>query len=151
MAHDKPGSEIAPRAPLNQDRIGWVHRALPDWILTASSSDQATYGRYMMDLAALHLRHAGKAFDDGIKHIGDFALDAIHTLMVKDHPGVARTTLDSVRISVTSVQAWGTLIVPGNTQTQTFTLAELALENLIALPLGNKTVGYENGSAVPPG
>ena len=149
MAHDKPGSEIAPRAPLNQDRIGWVHRALPDWILTASSSDQATYGRYMMDLAALHLRHAGKAFDDGIKHIGDFALDAIHTLMVKDHPGVARTTLDSVRISVTSVQAWGTLIVPGNTQTQTFTLAELALENLIALPLGNKTVGYENGSAVP--
>jgi hypothetical protein len=149
MTQDKPGSEIAPRAPLNQNRIDWVHRALPDWILSASSSDQATYGRYMMDLAALHLRHAGKAFDDGIKHIGDFALDAIHALMVKDHPSVARTTLDGVRISVTSVQVWGTLIVPGNTQTQTFTLAELALENLIALPLGNKTVRYESGSAVP--
>ncbi|MGY2252160.1 dermonecrotic toxin domain-containing protein [Pseudomonas reactans] len=140
--------EVDPFELMNTERVEWVRHALPTWIADALPSDQSAYGRYMMNLAALHLQDAGKTFNEGIKPIHEFALDTLHTLMLTDHPRVARSTLDKLRITVTSVQAWGTLVVPGNTQTQTFTLAELALENLIALPLGNKVVSAENGSVV---
>lgn len=149
VEQEPPSDEVDAFELMNPARVDWVRDALPTWMLKASPSDQSAYGRYMMDLAALHIQDAGKAFDDGIKPIGEFALDAIHTLMARDHPGIARPTLNNVRITVTSQVVWGTLAVPGDTQTQTFTLAELALENLIALPLGNKTVGYQNGNGVP--
>ena len=147
---EPPSDEVDSFELMNPARVDWVRDALPTWMLNALPADQSAYGRYMMDLAALHVQDAGKKFDDGIKPIGEFALDAIHTLMVRDHPGAARSTLSNVRISVTSLVVWGsTLVVPGETQTQTFTLAELALENLVALPLGNKTVSYQNGNGVP--
>lgn len=149
VVQDPVSSEIDPFELMDTTRVDWVRRALPTWIAHALPSDQSAYGRYMMDLAALHLQDAGKAFDDGIKSIDDYALDTIHSFMLRDHPGVARSTLEHLRITVTSIVPWGTLVVPGNTQTQTFTLAELALENLIALPLGNKTVSFENGNGVP--
>ncbi len=43
----------------------------------------------------------------------------------------------------------GTIVLPGKTQTVTLSLSELALQNLIAVPLGNKTVQYTNGDFVP--
>ncbi|ASV35757.1 hypothetical protein CI807_06045 [Pseudomonas sp. NS1(2017)] len=148
-ALEPPSDEVDSFELMDPARVDWVRDALPTWMLKALPSEQTAFGRYMMDLAALHIQDAGKKFNDGIKPIDEFALDAIHTLMVRDHPGVARSTLNNVRINVTSQVVWGTLVVPGDTQTQTFTLAELALENLIALPLGNKTVSSQNGNGVP--
>ncbi|PHX42574.1 hypothetical protein AO284_35960 [Pseudomonas sp. NZIPFR-PS2] len=149
VAQAAPSNTVDLLSLIAPSRLDAVHHALPTWLLDASPTDQSAYGRYSMDVAAQHFEDAGKAFDDGIKSIDEFALDAIHTLMLTEHPEVARATLNNVRITITSVQAWGTLIVPGNTQIQTLTLAQLALENLIALPLGNKTVSYKNGSDVP--
>lgn len=149
VAQAAPSNTVDLLSLIAPSRLDAVHHALPTWLLDASPTDQSAYGRYSMDVAAQHFQDAGKAFDDGIKSIDEFALDAIHTLMLTEHPEVARATLNNVRITITSVQAWGTLIVPGNTQIQTLTLAQLALENLIALPLGNKTVSYKNGSDVP--
>ncbi|MCF6551208.1 hypothetical protein IHV62_27145, partial [Escherichia coli] len=40
-------------------------------------------------------------------------------------------------------------VLPGNTQTRTLSLLELALQNLAGLPLGNKTVSARDGSALP--
>jgi len=148
-ALEPPSDEVDSFELMDPARVDWVRDALPTWMLEALPSDQTAFGRYMMDLAALHIQDAGKKFNDGIKPIDEFALDALHTRMVRDHPGIARSTLNNVRISVTSQVVWGTLVVPGDTQTQTFTLAELALENLIALPLGNKTVSSQNGNGVP--
>ena len=136
-------------AAMGQSRVGWVHDSLPEWLLAASSPDQSAYGRYMMDLATLYVQDQGKTYMDDIPAIADFTRHALRTQIVKDHPEAQNINLDNVQIAVTSVEVWGTFVVPGQTQTQTFTLTELALENLIALPLGNKVVVYRNGTITP--
>lgn len=146
---DSAKKELHAFTQQDQSRLGWARDSLPGWLQQASSPDQSAYGRYMMDLAALNLQENGKTYMDDIPAVGDFARDALRAQMIKDHPEAANVNLENVQIAVTSAVIWGTLAVPGQTQTQTFTLTELALENLIALPLGNKVVIYRNGTVTP--
>ena len=102
-----------------------------------------------MDLAQLREQDAGKTFDEGIASLPEFALQTLREQMIKDHPTAADLNLKDIQISITSLIVLGTFVVPGKTQTVTLSLIELALQNLIAIPLGNKTVQYKNGDPVP--
>jgi len=136
-------------ALLDQSRIGSARRALPAWLLQASETDQSAYGRYMMDLAALSLQSKGKTFMDELPTLTDFTRTALRTALIKDHPQASRLDLDRVTITITSQVVWGTVALPGQMQTLTLSLVELALQNLVALPLGNKTVSYQDASPTP--
>ncbi|OIN47830.1 hypothetical protein BLL37_10985 [Pseudomonas azotoformans] len=129
--------------------LDWFREALPDWLSNASSSDQDAYGRHLKDLAALHSLNEGQAYNDGIAPIEQYALDALKAEMLKDHDDARHLPLDRFDIVVQSPVIWGSFTVPGQTVTTTFNLAQLALQNLIALPLGNKTLRRKNSGAIP--
>ena len=81
--------------------------------------------------------------------IKTFTLDALRAHMLKSHSDVASMKLENVEIVIDSQVVWGTFTAPGMSETKRLGLAELALENLIALPLGNQSVQYKDGTAVP--
>lgn len=134
---------------LPSSRFNKVQGLLTDWLKNASSADLTRYSRHLMDLAQLREQDAGKTFDEGIASLPDFALHTLREQMIKDHPAAANLNLEDVQISITSVIVLGAIVIPGKTQTFTLSLIELALQNLIAVPLGNKTVQYKNGDPVP--
>ncbi len=146
----KEGStEAAQLLRLDQSHMGHIRRALPQWLLQASQADQSAYGRYMIDLANQNARDEGKTFMDGLPTITDFTRQALKALLTRDHPEATGLDPEHIVITVTSQVIWGTVTIPGRTQTETFSLVELALQNLIALPLGNKTVSYKSGRPTP--
>ena len=128
---------------------GWYQTLLPDWLTDASASDQSLYARHLKDLAALNSLNAGKTYEDGIPSIHQFALDQLKTELLKDHPTLQHLKLDKLKIQVKSLVVWGLFTVPGQYETTTFSLAELALQNLIALPTGNKTLLSDVGHSIP--
>lgn len=134
---------------LPTSRFNKVQGLLTGWLNNASSADLTRYSRHLMDLAQLREQDAGKTFDEGIASLPEFALQTLREQMIKDHPAAARLNLEDVQISITSVFVLGAVVIPGKTQTVTLSLIELALQNLIAVPLGNKTVQYKNGDPVP--
>lgn len=123
--------------------------ALPDWLITGSLTDQSLYARYLKDLAALHALNAGKAYDDGIPHIQKYALDSLRTEMLKEHADAANLHLDNVEIRVRSPIVWGSFTLPGKFEDTTFSLAELALQSLISLPIGEKSIRLHNSGTLP--
>lgn len=123
--------------------------ALPSWLTSASTTDLSLYARYLKDLAALHSLNAGKSYDDDIPHIQTYALDRLRAEMLKDHTDAANLRLENIEIQVRSPIVWGSFTLPGKVDTTTFSLADLALQNLIGLPLGDKSVRLRNSSTVP--
>ncbi|MHC8397749.1 dermonecrotic toxin domain-containing protein [Pseudomonas sp. LB3P93] len=134
---------------LPSSRFSKVQGLLTGWLKNASSADLTRYSRHLMDLAQLREQDAGKTFDEGISSLPQFALQTLREQMIKDYPTAADLDLKDIEINITSVVVLGAIVVPGKTQTTTLSLIELALQNLIAVPLGNKTVRYKNGAAVP--
>ena len=135
-------------------RFSQIQRLLPDWMTSAPPSDLTRYSRHLMDLALLREQNAGKSFDEGIPSLPDFTLQALIDQMIKDkkirdQSAATALKLNDIEVCITSLVVLGAVIVPGKTQTQTLTLMELALQNLIAAPAGNKTVQYKNGEAAP--
>ncbi|WP_433737883.1 hypothetical protein [Pseudomonas putida] len=126
-----------------------VQQLMPDWLKGASPADLTRYSRHLMDIASLREQDAGKTFLDDIASLPDFALQSLREQMIKDYPAASTLKLEDVEISITSLVVYGTFVVPGKTQTLTLSLVELALQNLIAVPLGNKAVQYKNGDATP--
>lgn len=127
----------------------WFDKKIPDWLLAASTSDQILFAQHMKNLSALSSSHAGKTYLDGIAPIKEFALNALKQQMQADHADAATLDPEKIEIQIRSLVAWGSFIVPGKFETTRFNLVELALQNLIALPLGNKTVRSLTGKVLP--
>lgn len=139
---DEPPTRLKP----HYDRIQTL---LPPWLDKASPTDQASYSRHLMDLSLLQQRNAGKTFQSEIPDIHAFTLDALAKQMRKDHPQASPVKPDNIELSITSLVVWGTFVLPGQTDTLTLSLSELALQNLAGLPWGSTTVSITDGTAVP--
>lgn len=122
---------------------------LPSWLEKASPTDQASYSRHLMDLTLLQHRNGGKTFQDEVPDIHAFTLDALGKQMRNEHPQASALKLDNLEISITSLVVWGTFVLPGQTETLTLSLTELALQNLAGLPRGSKTVRFTDDSPLP--
>ncbi|NWD21873.1 hypothetical protein HX864_01245 [Pseudomonas yamanorum] len=161
--HERP--EFSELSEADQAKLERIGDALPDWLKDAAPADLSSYSRRMLDLAALNNRNSNKTYLDDIPSIGDYALQSLAKAMAKKLTveqkqalGLGGSTqleqqlalkLAQVRITVTSQVVWGLFTAPGLTSTATFTLTELALENLIALPLGNRRAHHQNGRVLP--
>ncbi|MBV6825351.1 dermonecrotic toxin domain-containing protein [Pseudomonas sp. PD9R] len=126
-----------------------LKHSLPQWLENASPADQSNYSRHLLDLVVVQHQNAGKTFQGEIPGIQRFTLDALRKAVGQTPTPGREPNLQSVEITVNSVVVWGTFIPPGHEETLTMTLVELALQNLIALPLGNKSVRYRDNSDVP--
>ncbi|WP_137806596.1 dermonecrotic toxin domain-containing protein [Pseudomonas sp. G(2018)] len=129
--------------------LEWFKDALPDWLGSASLPDLNNYSRHLKDLAVLHSQNAGQSYLDGIPPIEQYAIDAMKAEMDKDHPGVVQPDLAAVEIRVRSLVVWGTFVVPGKFDISIFSAADLALQNLIALPSGDKSLHTTDGKTLP--
>jgi hypothetical protein len=127
----------------------WYQQALPDWLQGASTADLNFYARHLKDLAALTSSTGGKSYLDDIPPIEQYALDRFKAEMLKDHPQDGYLPLDTLTLRIRQPVIWGTFTVPGMTETTTFSLSELALQNLIAIPLGTKTLQLPSGQRLP--
>lgn len=134
---------------LQPANFNWVKSLVPPWLEDASTPDVARYSRHLLDLVQVRNQADGKTFCDDIPPIRDFALQALRDRIALDHPDDAPVQLADIEISITSLQVWGTFIPPGATETQVLSLAELALQNLIALPLGNKVLQAREAAELP--
>ena len=154
LRHTRPNKPLlAPEVAAGNTTAGpgleWFKDALPDWLDSASVPDLNNYARHLKDLAVLHSQNAGKTYLEGIPPIEQFALDAMKAEMDKDHPGVAKPDLATVEIRVRSLVVWGTFVVPGKFDISAFSAAALALQNLIALPSGDKSIHSTAGKPLP--
>ena len=142
-------SALDPTDKLTPSRFNRIEHALPDWMANASPIDLTAYSRHLMDLATVQQQNAGKSFQDGIKPIRQFAVDALRAAMLQQHADAATLELADLEIVVDSVVVWGSftpLVEPERTR---LSLVDLALQNLIALPLGNKTVRSKSAAVLP--
>ena len=126
-----------------------VRHMLPPWLDQASTPDISRYSRHLLDLAEVRNKANGKTFCDDILPIEDFALQALRDQIAADHTDADTVHLEDIEIRITSLLVWGTFVAPGATQTLTLSLTELALQNLIALPLGNKVLIEKKGRTLP--
>lgn len=148
-SNNSPANNLTDLDALPPSRFNQVQRLLPAWLKNASSADLTRYSRLLMDIARLRKQDAGKTFLDDVPTLQQFALQSLRAQMIKDHPAAATLPLEEVEYSVTSLVVLGTFVVPGQMQTLTLSLVELALQNLISTPFGDKSVCYKNGEATP--
>lgn len=127
----------------------WYQQQIPEWLQDASVSDQIQFAQHMKNLSALSSVHAGKTYLDDILPIKEYASLALKAQMQSDHDDASALTPEKIEIEIKSVIAWGTFVVPFKTDVTRFNLVELALQNLIALPAGNKTVRSLDGTELP--
>jgi hypothetical protein len=139
---------IRNRKDSDEGRFSQIEHLLPDWLLNAQPADLTCYSRHLMDLAQLREQQAGKSFLDDIPPLPAFTLQALKDQVLKDHPEATDARLETLELSITSPVILGAIAVPGKTETVTLSLIDLALQNLIAVPLGNKTVHRTDGNAV---
>lgn len=140
-----PAPQATPSGPDLQQYV----QALPDWLTAASASDQDAFSRHLKDLATLHSLNRGRTYQEGISPIQQYALDQLNAEMLKDHPTASTEWLGNLEIVVRSPVIWGLFPVPGQFDTSIFSLTELALQNLIALPLGVKTLRQRTQEQLP--
>jgi hypothetical protein len=145
----RSSSELEPTETPRPSRSNRVEQALPDWMSNAASSDLSAYSRHLMDLVAAQDQNAGKSFQDGIKPIRDFALEKLLAAMLEQHADAKDLKLQDLEITVDSATVWGSFVPPVEPERTRLSLVDLALQNLIALPLGNKSVRNTGGAPLP--
>ncbi len=127
-------------------RIFDIHQHLPDWLTAASDADMAAYSRLMIDLAELNAHWHGRAFNDGIAPIRDYAREQLQS-RINARAQDAPLNLDKVQIEIRSPVIWGSFPIPGAQDITRRNLIDLALENLTGLPIGVASVTYNGGDA----
>ncbi|MFJ2538387.1 dermonecrotic toxin domain-containing protein [Pseudomonas sp. NPDC087614] len=139
-------TRATPRLKPHIDRLGPL---LPAWLDNALPADQTRYSRHLLDLTTVQHSNQGKTFQSEVVSLQKFTRQALKQQMLKEHPTADKIEIDDLQITITSLVVWGTFVLPGNIQTQTLSLSELALQNLAGQPLGNKTVHYNGDHALP--
>lgn len=142
-----PGAVPYGKSP-GQD-IDWLQQALPDWLADASISDMNSYSRYMKDLSALNTFYQGRSYDEGITPIEQYALDRLEAEIRKDHPDAAYLSLDTLQLKVQSPVVVGLFPLPWQFDTTLYSMSQLALQNLIGVQLGLKSLDYNPKRALP--
>lgn len=135
--------------PRLKPQIERLRPMLPAWLDSAAPADQNRYSRHLLDLTMVQHTNKGKTFQSEVISLQAFTCEALKQQILKDHPNAAEVKIEDIEISITSLVVWGTFVLPGNTQTQTLSLIELALQNLAGQPTGNKTVRYKDDSELP--
>ncbi|MGF6093321.1 hypothetical protein [Pseudomonas sp. 18175] len=142
-----PGATPYGKRP--DEDMDWLQQALPDWLANASISDMNSYSRYLKNLSALHTFYQGKTYNEGIAPIEQYALDRFRAEMLKDHPEATDLSLGTLQLKVQSPVVWGLFPVPGQFDTTLYSLTQLALQNLINVPLGIKTLRQKAPYTLP--
>lgn len=126
--------------------LGRVYHALPEWLQKASASDRLTYRSYLIDLADATRKAKGRVFDEGIPGLHRYASQVLHQQMLKDQPLAPGYNPDDIELEfLVSSGPHGTA---GRIDRVTFSLTELAVQNLIAIPSGHMTIRHKRNQLI---
>ena len=143
------GRHTAELPPQLQPQAEHLRPLLPSWLDQARADDQTCYSRHLLDLVLIQHQNAGKTFQNEVPDLRTFTLEALSAQIRREQPQTNDVRVDNLEISITSLVVWGTFMWPGNTETLTLSLTDLALQNLAGLPPGNKVVRCKDGTPVP--
>lgn len=116
----------------------WFQQQIPEWLLAASTAEQNLFAQYLGNLSTLAAVHAGKTYLDEIPPISAFATNALKQAMLEEHPDAMHIEPARIEVEVRSPVAWGTYFIPGKFDYTRLDLVTLTLQNLVALPFGDK-------------
>lgn len=140
----------------HEAKLGRLHDLLPAWLRQASTVDRTTYGRYVTELAAVHRRHAGKAFLDGIPDVLAFAAQALSDSLLKRNPEAMGVSVGDIRVTLTrSANTSWEVAAPGfvssdvRTESVSLDYVAMALRNLGAFPLSTVVKVHYQDEAAP--
>lgn len=142
-------SQLDPTDKQAPSRFNQVEQALPDWMASASSADLTAYSRHLMDLATVRQQNGERSFLDGIQPIREYAQDVLRRAMIEQHADASTLDLADIEVVVESVVVWGSFVPLVEPERTTLSLVDLALQNLTALPAGNKSVRNRHGTSLP--
>lgn len=148
---DVAGLFVAPLTPAVA-QLTTTH--LPDWLRNADDADRLVYSRSMAALGASQARTQGKAFDDGLPPILEFASRTLRKKMLEEHPGAKDLPLGEIELVIDKVTAvaagsGGQVSTLGGVERVHMGLLDFALENLTGLPVGTTAVHRTTGQALP--
>lgn len=126
--------------------LGRVLQALPDWLKNASVSDRFAYRSHMINLANVMRKAKGRVFDEGIPDLHSYASKVLREQMLKDQPLAPGYYSDDIEIDIAVVS--GPLNTAGVVEHVKYTLTELALQNLIAIPSGHMTITHKHNQLI---
>ena len=126
--------------------LGRVFTALPQWLQQASAADRFAYRSHVIDLANVLRNAKGRAFNDGIEDLHTYASKVLREQMLKDQPLAPGYYSDDIELDF--LVASGAFGTAGSVRTVTFTLTELALQNLAAIPSGHMTIRHRHNQLI---
>jgi hypothetical protein len=143
-----------------QARFIEVRDTLEDWLKRASDEDAQQYSRYVFDLAMYQLQNDGKAYNHDIPSVQAFARQVLHQALIAEAARQGKAdeagSLDPDRIMVSQYRSNRTPfeVIEGDIHTQdysseTSSLTQRALKNVLGLPFILTTIKYQDESAVP--
>lgn len=142
------------RSSLPPDEEKAVSEHIPQWLRQASALDRQAYGEGLQALAAVQYRAGGRAFNDGIAPIRQYAAERLQGLMLADHSqaeaGLAtRVHLSIAKVVATPVPVGGSFSVVGDVDKVTLSLVDFALGNLASLPHGHVALVSDDHQPLP--
>ena len=123
-----------------------VYRALPEWLQNASDADRFAYRSHMIDLADVTRKAKGRVFDEGIPDLHRYASQVLHQQMLEDQPLAPGYNPDDIELDF--IVASGPLGTAGLTESVTYSLTNLAVQNLIAMPSGHMTIRHKHNQLI---
>ncbi|NWB96039.1 hypothetical protein HX882_09075 [Pseudomonas gingeri] len=139
----------------HEARLKELRDLLPDWLRDAPQASRTLYGLRVAALAAVHRKHAGKAFLEGIPDIRSFAGESLRASLLKEHAEAASISVRDIRVTLTAVV--GGVVGTGDSlmfsgfaaEPQTRDYVAMALDNLKAFPLSGDVQIHYKGQAAP--
>jgi hypothetical protein len=127
---------------------------LPDWLRTAPDAARLRFSRGLAELAREQFKSGGRAFNDELPPILDFASKALTRELRRDHPEETRVRPEDVLVVIYKVvgaasASAGQMIASGTVEPVSMTFAQFALNNLCSLPVGEVSVRHVQGLALP--
>jgi hypothetical protein len=127
---------------------------LPDWLRAAPDAARLRFSRGLAELAREQFKSGGRAFNDQLPPILDFASKALTRELRRDHPEETRLRPEDVLVVIDKVvgaasASAGQMIAGGTVEPVSMTFAQFALNNLCSLPVGEVSVLHVQGLALP--
>lgn len=131
-----------------QNKIALV---LPTWLLDSELAIR--YSTLLIDQAQSHKTAGGKTWRDDIDTAEAFACKVLDARIAQDHPGAGFNAEDVLisnrQVIASAIPGQGSLITDGAIKVVSFSLAQLAIDNLGVLAAGTVRVHLVNGAQLP--
>jgi hypothetical protein len=127
---------------------------LPDWLQAASATDRQDLSRRFIALASAQARAGGRRFNDDLPSLLVYAEQQLQRALLADHPQDTHVQIADLDVLIQQVVAvaipsGGQVVAMGTVEPVRMSVAEFALENLSAQPVGALRVVHRSGSPAP--